>query len=1619
MLSEKWFVIMAVGVLLGLSSANVVFGDTVWEDRITNGKDDVEEYVTGGGMYIGSSDLEMPYEGTGRSTPQVIGLRYVNVRVPQGVRIVNAYIEFQCDETKGGTLPVSLIIQGELSPNAPAFANVANNVTSRTRTAAQVVWVPVNWTSVGQKDQTSDIAFVIEEIVNQSGWASGNALVLVIRDDPANPSRGIRCAEAGPGDDAPLLHIEWSAYDHVVEFAQAASSGPEDGGKVNINVNLSPAVPAATVTVDYAVTDITTDSSDYWPHPATGTLTFAPGVTSQPVSITVGADMDPEGDEQFSVTLFNVNNGGANVGLGTITEHIVTIIDNSPKVQFLEASSKSNESAGLVSLRVMLSKPWTETVMVNYAVRADGTTAESPADYTLLGDGTLTFAPGDFWQPISITIVDDTAPEPSEKIIVVLSNPSNASLGSKAEHTFVINASDLPPDWPMWRYDSNRSGASPVELPDVLYLQWELVLPRLEPAWPDERRITFDHYYAPIVLGNKMFVGSSRNDSVTAYNTDTGAEIWRFYADAPIRLAPAAWVDRLFVVSDDGYLYCLNAADGALLWEFRGAPTDRKALGNKRLGSAWPARGAPTILDGNVYFAAGIWPFMGSFVYALDAATGEVVWINDGSGSIYMNQPHGGSVSFGALAPQGYMVAIGDRLVVPNGRAVAAGLDRNTSEFLYFHFQENNKNSTNHVAAFGDYFNNSGGLFKLSDGSRAGSLTDGAVMTESRNYAEIFGRKVFCKAGNRLYAGRSGSIIAAEQTRQQWQKSITGTPACMLAGDNKLFVVTMEGRIYCYGGTNVPNPPEINKVVDPITWPAEDEWTTRAQAVLAATGVDEGYCLVLGVGTGRLMEELARQYYLHKDDYPYPYDLRIIGLDPDAAKIEALRRRWDDMGIPSERLSAFVGDICTAQLPPYLAQLIVSQDLIAAGAANGDAFVEKVFYSLRPYGGQACFSSDALEFLQQGAATGGLANANVTVSGDFAMLERVGALQGSADWTHNYADASNSVVSRDQLVKPPLGLLWFGGSTNGGNSYDRILPRHGHGPSEQVVAGRLFIEGPNIMRALDVYTGQVLWEADLPGVGVHYDYTSHQAGANAIGSNYATATDGVYICYGTECRKLDPKNGATISTFVITDPIHGDAAFGQVKIWDDLLIVAADPISYGGTVGHKDNYSEASSRDLVVMDRYSGTILWERRANHSFHHNTIIVGNDILYCIDRIPPGEVDRLSRRGISPGDVGAPWELLALDVRTGVEIWSTTIDVFGTWLGCSEEYGVLLQSGRASRYMVSGEPTRQIVYDGSSGTVLWEIRSSAGGPCLLHGDMVIEQSLGGGGGARNILTGTTSMREHPMTGASVPWSFSRKYGCNTVVGSKYLLTFRSGAAGYYDMRNNSGTGNFGGTKSGCSSNLIPANGVLNAPDYMRTCTCGYQNRTSLAMVHMPEAEMWTYTSLGSASGPIKKVGVNFGAPGDRLADNGVLWLDYPSVGGSSPNIGVTTIPTSPRWFRHHAARFEGESLGWVTASGAIGLTNVIVPLNNGGGAEYLVRLYFAEPENAEVGQRVFDVAIQGRRVLKSFDIAQHAGSDGNGIVREFGPIKVTASLPLTLTPLIGQPVICGIEVLALSSP
>ncbi|MFH1716331.1 MAG: PA14 domain-containing protein [Planctomycetota bacterium] len=192
-------------------SFSTPIGNIAVNQRITDGNDDVEERIgnNNGSMDITSSDLEFPYEDTGQGDPQIVGMRFVNVGVPAGAQIVESSLEFEVDETKGGTEPVSVLIGAELAPDAEAFSTTAGDVSSRVPAETLVPWSVPDWTANDVKFQTPDISALIEELINQEGWASGNAMVFTVQDDPCNPSLGVRCAEAYDGEPsaAPLLHV--------------------------------------------------------------------------------------------------------------------------------------------------------------------------------------------------------------------------------------------------------------------------------------------------------------------------------------------------------------------------------------------------------------------------------------------------------------------------------------------------------------------------------------------------------------------------------------------------------------------------------------------------------------------------------------------------------------------------------------------------------------------------------------------------------------------------------------------------------------------------------------------------------------------------------------------------------------------------------------------------------------------------------------------------------------------------------------------------------------------------------------------------------------------------------------------------------------------------------------------------------------------------------------------------------------------------------------------------------------------------------------------------------------------------------------------------------------------
>jgi outer membrane protein assembly factor BamB len=1224
-------------------------------------------------------------------------------------------------------------------------------------------------------------------------------------------------------------------------------------------------------------------------------------------------------------------------------------------------------------------------------------------------------------------------------------------------------------DWPMWRYDAGRTAFSPEGLPSQLHPQWIRQYSQREPVWDDalnQDLMPLDRVFEPIVLGDTLYIGFNDRDKVVALDIRTGAQKWVFYADGPVRLPMAGWRNRLYFTSDDGHLYCLAADTGALRWKFRGGPADRKMLGNKRLISTWPARGGVVLYDGVVYFAASIWPMMGTFIYALDPETGRVVWRNEETGSDYQNQPHN-SPAFAGVAPQGAMAAVADRLLISGGRSVPACFDRLTGKLLYFHLAQYNKTGGAFVAAderhfFNHYRDRETDLYDIESGKvvarRVGrypvlakfayytsgesiAIRDARQPKEPQSTLAVDATGDLIRAGSRLYAGGDGQVAAVDLLwnpqlktrgmRMAWVQKVEGKVERLVAANGMLFAVTLDGKLIAFGKERVPVRTHVEKAQAPRLAPESAE---RAGAILEQTGARNGCALVYGA-SGDLLAALAALS-----------ELDIVAVAPRAERVAELRRRFDAWGLAGRRVHLLEGTPDTFEAPPYMASLIVLADPGARWEKKEP--LEKMVRSVRPYGGKIWLPPAAAQpdYLSRVlAASDGHALAVRPSSSGVALSKDGPPPGGAANWTHQYGNVANTVKSDDRLVKLPLGVLWFGGVSNAD-----VLPRHGHGPPEQIVDGRLIIQGMDVISARDVYTGRVLWKAPLDKsdtFGVYYDESfqdtplstaynqRHIPGANSRGTNFIATSDRVYVLQGSRCHVLDIETGKKMDVISLPSENGAEPArWGYIGVSGDTLIGGRDFVPFDSafqqTAVTSDEkaamderarlklkefglYDVTASRSLVAMDRRTGAVKWTIGARYGFIHNAVVASDKVLFCLDKLPPGLEKRLRRRGLeAPSD----YRMLALDLESGRVLWERNTDVFGSWLSYSHERDLLLQATRPSRDMIADEPgERMAVYVASSGAPVWDRPIKYNNPPILYYDEIITDNA-----AYKLATGERKFGADPLTGEEMPWSYARAYGCNYNIASEHLLSFRSAAAGFYDLASKGGTGNLGGFKSGCTSNLIAAGGVLNAPDYTLTCQCSYQNQTSLALIHMPELDYWTTNDFAWNGKRVRRIGINLNAPGDRVAADGTLWLDFPSVGGKSPDLPIRFDPETARGIRRHPLALQPNGHEWVAASGLAGPLALGITLagETSDEASYTVKLHFAELEDRKPGERLFDVRLQGREVLRGFDIPQAAGGPGRPVVKTFSRVRVKDALTVECLPISiktgAPPLISGVEII-----
>jgi hypothetical protein len=200
--------------------------------RVSSGSDDAEQYSKGA-VILGDPALNIVYESKTTGN-QIIGLRFSGLDIPKGATITKAYIEFTADKASSGT--ASLILYGEATDNASTFTTASKNISSRKKTAASVAWIPIPWTAEGIVYKSDDIKTIVQEIVNRSGWISGNSMAFIIT---GTGTRTAESYEGTPSEKAPLLHVEYSTTQSSM-IAEKSAVQPDENVELTQGIKVYP-----------------------------------------------------------------------------------------------------------------------------------------------------------------------------------------------------------------------------------------------------------------------------------------------------------------------------------------------------------------------------------------------------------------------------------------------------------------------------------------------------------------------------------------------------------------------------------------------------------------------------------------------------------------------------------------------------------------------------------------------------------------------------------------------------------------------------------------------------------------------------------------------------------------------------------------------------------------------------------------------------------------------------------------------------------------------------------------------------------------------------------------------------------------------------------------------------------------------------------------------------------------------------------------------------------------------------------------------------------------------------------------------------------------------------------
>lgn len=878
-------------------------------------------------------------------------------------------------------------------------------------------------------------------------------------------------------------------------------------------------------------------------------------------------------------------------------------------------------------------------------------------------------------------------------------------------------------DWTDYLGNRARTGFQSNSLAPELTLAWTYQSSaKPEKAWSGSRttpieghimlpRVTFDAAPQMLMVDGHVYFGSTVDHRLYCRDEKTGKEIWSFFTEGPIRLAPSYAFGCVYFGSDDGWVYCLEARSGALVWKYQVAPKDDRLLARGEMISRWPVR-TGVLVDGEIaYFGAGVFPHEQVYLCAANARTGEIIWRND-----RISQADAGRND---LSPQGYLLANDTTLFVPSGRSLPVAVSKETGEILFQRKYSWRTDAGGVVggtkAVLGDGQIYAGGPHHfLAMDENTGELGAGyisgrlMVLAEDKAYL-LDGEKVFavdreehaqasklkqewflrarkvlkepeklaqaerkikeyqgvgviwefpCDLDGTMIAtndlvivGGQDRVVALDrQTGElRWESAVNGNAMGLAANDDTLMVSTDEGTVYAFQR----KPSDADKNAEIAAWPGPYSDPFPSDEI--ATQIRELASDILATSgqTNGYCLLLGSEEGRLALELARQSQLNIYCIEPDEQKCNQLRELYEQAGVHATRITVLNLPYDDIPLSNYFANLILSEKQLLNG--NFSFEPQSIARFLKPCGG--VFIAKRVLIEGEAASDGvdrWLSNLYTINEGElklqapFGLMVR-GNLPGAGEWTHQYGNIANTSMSNDMRVKDGLGVLWYG---DPGPSM--MINRHEAAGAPLSTNGRMFIQGTDSIMAYDAYNGTFLWDFENPGAirtGVFNNRETHNLCAN---------DDTLFMAINDKCQALDAATGQVKHTY--QTPASTD---GIERVW---AYVANDGRQLFGTSTIRQELEEkmrrrgltvASQTDgLFAYDIDTKELQWVYRGENVLH-TTIAISPDHLFFIESTLTSEQrQELYRR--DKGDLKdltgeaaakAEEEMKALDMRKAV--------------------------------------------------------------------------------------------------------------------------------------------------------------------------------------------------------------------------------------------------------------------------------------------------------------------------------------------------------------------------------